>query len=182
MCQESHIREPFMNDVHAWGLQSSYNCSFFVCLFKWHDQVISCSSWLWLYLLKLLSGKHLHFQRVYVMTHSLVACSLGISATIFWLSFSDLLVDLFSSIRQHLLNPLCLYSHKGKGDVFYNCVSISWNIIISDIQVIVAMCGVFDHITRSSSADAVCRALFITELQYSFLHLAKSSWQMSIKS
>lgn len=40
---------------------------------------------------------------------------------------------------------------------------MSWNIIVSNIQVIVALCGVFDHITRSSSADAVCRALLITE-------------------
>lgn len=42
-CTDGHIREPFMGDAHALRP----NCSFYMCLAKWHDHIISCSAWPW---------------------------------------------------------------------------------------------------------------------------------------
>lgn len=48
-CTDGHIGEPFTDAAHLprgfRALELSYNCSFYMCLFKWHDRVHSCSAW-----------------------------------------------------------------------------------------------------------------------------------------
>lgn len=41
----SRSRMPHICPEAFRALELSYNCSFYMCLFKWHDHVHSCSAW-----------------------------------------------------------------------------------------------------------------------------------------